>query len=249
MRTIRKILILFLCLNALVIKSRAQNLIDGDQSKDDLAEMLPSLENLIDSALKNNPYVQFRDLQVIVNECKLRANQTLWSRNLGFQADVRRGTFNNFSTNTSEGQTPDLFATKSNQTNYGLGAYIKFPLQDLFNRKNEIKLARTELEQARSMALEQRTEVRQIVIKQYNDLILKYKLLRIRMRFLETANANAQMAEKEFKNGIVNITEFSRISEITSRAESDFETARTEFVTAYLILEEIVGVKFNIIEK
>ncbi len=232
----------------LSIEIIAQDKSEFDLNQPDLIQLLPPLNSLIDSAIKNNPSVHLRDLQVIVNECKLKAERTLWSRNLGIQADVRNGTFNNFSTNTSDGQTPDLLATKSNQTNYGIGAYIKFPIQDILNRRNQIRMAEAEVNQAINMAEQQRTEVRQLVIKQYNDFLLKYKLLKIRLDYLATIKTNAEMTEKEFKNGIIDLVEYSRLSEIATRAESDFETAKTEFVVSYLILEEIVGFKFNLIK-
>jgi outer membrane protein TolC len=236
------ILVFFLLFS--VSNLRSQEAIDPLNS--DISQSLLPLNALIDSALLHDPYVRFRDLQLIVNKAKLKADKSQWARNFGIQTDIRHGTFDNFSTNTSEGQVPSLFATRSNQTNYGVGAYIKFPIYDLLNRKNQINLARTELEQAKSMADMQRNEVKQLVIKQYNELILKHRLLKIRTKTLETAKINYFMVEKEFQNGVVDVTEFSRISENTARADSDFETARIEFITAYLILEEIVGFKFNI---
>ena len=54
------------------------------------------------------------------------------------------------------------------------------------------------------------------------------------------------MADKEFQNGVIPVGEYSRISEIVSRAEVDFETAKTDYNTAYMILEELVGYKFNL---
>lgn len=228
------------------LTANAQIQEQDDLLNGDITQLLLPMDALIDSALAHDPYVKYRDLQLTVNKCKLKADQSQWARNLGIQTDVRHGTFDNFSTNTSEGQTPSLFATRSNQTNYGVGAYIKFPIYDILNRKNQIKLAKSELEQAESMAEVQRNEVRQLVIRQYNDLVLKHRLLKIRIKHLETAHVNYIMVEKEFSNGVVNVTEFSRISEITARAESDFETARIDFITAYLVLEEIVGFKFNI---
>jgi outer membrane protein TolC len=208
--------------------------------------MLIPLQAMIDSAVAHNPQVRFRDLQIVVNQSKLKAERSEWARNIGLQSDVRYGTFDNFSTNTSEGQTPSYFATRNNQTNYGVGAYIKFPIFDMVNRKNQIKLAEAEAEQAEQMADAQRDEVRQLVIRQYNDLILKHKLLKIRLRYFETARINSEMVEKEFQNGVVNVTEYTRISEILTRAESDYETARVDFITSYMILEEIAGFKFNI---
>ncbi|MBN2636621.1 MAG: TolC family protein [Prolixibacteraceae bacterium] len=211
---------------------------------EDITDQIPPLHVLIDSAIEHNPLVDFRDLQIILNRCKLRAEQSYWMRNIGIQADVRYGTFNVFSTNTAEGQTPDLTATQNVQTNYGIGAYIKFPLQDFINRKNQIEMARAEMAQAESMLEQQRREVRQMVITQYNDLVLKQRLLRLRLDYNETSLINLQMAETQFRNGVIPISEYSRLSEMAARSQSDYETVRVEFITAYLILEEIVGYKF-----
>ena len=224
----------------------AQTAQESDLLKIEIESVLPPLANLIDSAIAHNPYVRYRDLQILVNKCKFNADRSQWLRNMGVQTDIRRGTFDNFSTNTSEGQNPSLFATRSSQTNYGVGAYIKFPLYDFVNRKNQVNLARTELEQAESMAEVQRDEVRQLVIRQYQELVLNQKLIRNKSKYFETAKVSMAMAEKEFQNGTIPVGEYSRISEIVNRADDDFETARINFITSYLILEEIVGVKFNL---
>ena len=215
--------------------------------KDDIISYLPSLEVLIDSAMMNDPSIRFRNQQLIVNHSKLRSSQTKWSNNIGVQADVRYGTFDNFSTNTAAGQSPSIVATSTTQTNFGIGAYIKFPVFDLIDRRNQIKLARTELEQAQSMADQQKKEIRERVITQYNELIKKQNLLKILSRYLETSRLNLQMAEKEFTNGTIPVTEFARISEIVTRSETDFENTRMDFRTAYMVLEEITGIRLYLV--
>ncbi len=217
-----------------------------DLLSDNIETLLPNLETLIDSAITNNPYVRYRDLQIRVNENKLNADRSQWTRNLGIQSDVRYGTFDNFSMNTSEGSNPTRFATRSNQFVYGAGAYIKFPIFDMINRKNQINLAEFEVGQAQNMAEVQRNEVRQSVVRQYNQVILTHRLLRNKSKYIESARINGAMAEKEFQNGVIAIGEYTRISEIVSRAESDFETARADFMTSYMILEEIIGYKLNL---
>jgi len=218
-----------------------------EQINDDLSKLLPPLESLIDSALAHDPSVKFRDLQIVVNRNKLKADKSYWMRNLGIQGDVRYGTFNIFSTNTAEGQNPDNIATQENQFNYGVGAFIKFPLIDLLNRKNQISWATAEIEQARSMVEAQKKEIRQLVITRYNELILKHNLLKIKAKYLALIKTNTLMTEQEFQNGIVDISEYSRITGISTNAESDFETARVEFLTAYMMLEEIIGFKLNLV--
>jgi outer membrane protein TolC len=224
----------------------AQETKDFDLLNNDIELMLPKLETIIDSAIANDHYVKFREMQVGVNMNKLRANQVQWSRNIGIQADARYGTFNNFSTNTSEGQSPSTLSTLSSQLNYGLGAYIKFPLFDLIGRKTQIGLSEIEVKQAEEMAQMQRIEVRQIVIKQYNELILQLHLYRNKLKFIETTRINLEMANIEFQNGVISIGEYARISDIANKAESDLETSKAEFITAYMIMEEISGMKFKL---
>lgn len=211
----------------------------------DPAVPIPPLSVLIDSAIAHNPMVRFRDLGIIGKESNLSYYRSYWTRNLGIQGDVRYGTFNNFSTNTAEGQVPSTIATSTNQVVYGLGAYMKFPVQDIVNRRSQIKMAKSEMDQAVSMAEAQRDELRQTVIKQYNDLLLKQRLLLIKSKNFGDARMNKEMVEKEFQNGVIPVSEYVRISDIIARVESDYESAKTDFITAYMVLEDIAGYKFQ----
>jgi len=239
--------ILFFTVLFIQMSGSAQVTVKFDILNDNIESILPPLETIIDSAIANNPNVKFRDLQININKFKLDADRNLWTRNLGIQADGRYGTFNNFSTNTSEGQTPSTISTLSSQFNYGVGAYVKLPIYDFINRKNQINLSEAEVEQAESFAESQRNELRQTVIKQYNELIVKHRLLKIKSKYAETSKINMQMVEQEFTNGIISVSEYSRISEIVTRTEIDFENSKMEFLTAYMILEEITGIRFNLI--
>jgi outer membrane protein TolC len=215
----------------------------------DTVLFVPPLGVLIDSALRNNALIRYRNLDINAKETNLKSQRSSWIRNFGIQADSRFGTFDNFSTNTSEGQSPSILATKSSQFNYGVGAYVKIPFYDIVNRKNQVSQAKLELNQAESMADAQRDEVRQTVIRQYNDLLLKQRLLNIKSRNLGNSRLNMEMAEEQFRNGVIPLSEFVRISEIVSNAESAYESARSEFSTTYMLMEEIVGFKFNVLNK
>ena len=206
---------------------------------------IPPLSIILDSAIANNPMVRFRDQGIIGKESNLTFYKNYWTRNLGVQADVRYGTFNNFSTNAAEGQTPSVIATNTSQTVYGIGFYLKFPLQDIVDRKNQIIMAKSELDQARSMAEAQREELTQMAIRQFNDVILKQRILEIKSKNLSVSKVNMEMVEKQFQNGVVSVTEYTRITDIVSDVQSEYEMARTDFITSYMIMEEMAGFKFN----
>ena len=219
-----------------------------DLINDDIASMLPPLESLIDSAFENNPTIRATDLQIKINEYKLKMDRLLWTKSLGIQADVRYGTFDNFSINTSDGINPNQMASHGVQLNYGIGGFIKLPLLDVLSRKNQLKSNLIQIEQTQSISQAQRNELRQLVIKQYNDLILQHRLLKIKTKYIESIRINIQLVEKEFLNGVTPISEYTRQLGIVSSAEIDHENTRMDFYTGYMILEEITGIKFNIIQ-
>jgi outer membrane protein TolC len=216
----------------------------GDSSAFDIE--LPPLSVLIDSACLNNAFVQYRDLDILVQEGNLKTDRTYWLRNFGLQTDVRYGTFDNFRSSASDGEIPVNTLTSNTEFRYGFGAYMKFPLVDLVNKRNLQKIGKLEIEKAQKMAESEREAVRDKVIHQYNDLVLKLRLFKIRSRQIETARINMQMAEKEFVNGVIPVTEYARLSEISTGVESNYEISRMDVLTALMILEETTGMKFKI---
>jgi outer membrane protein TolC len=218
-----------------------------DPQNDIISDKIPPLSVLIDSAITHNASVRFRDIDIVVGRYNLKESHNLWTRNIGLQSDVRYGTFDSYSSDISGTPNPAVIATSHVETRFGCSAYIKIPLFDLVNHHNQNKLAKAKLEQAETMAVVQRDELRQLVIVHYNDLILKQRLLRIKTKNHETVKINMQMVEKEFLNGIIPLAEYARISGGVSDSETGLENARMDFLTAYMILEEIVGMKFNVI--
>lgn len=226
------------------VLAQAKN--EFDPMKDDIDNNIPLLAVLIDSAISNAPSLHARELQVTANNYKLKNNKIDWTKNIGMQADLRYGNFYSYSANSSGGIEPPAVATNTNESRYGAAIYVKFPLSEFLNRKSQLKMASIEIEQSQSMVAMQRNEIRQMVIRQYNDLILKQRLLKLKNKSLVTSRINMQMADKEFSNGIIPLSEYARISENVTQNESDYENSRMDFLTAYMILEEIVGMKFNL---
>ena len=246
MKYVIHILLVTLFLSSLHLNNFAQSAKSFDILKDDVETVLPPLNSLIDSAISHNPYVKYRENQVLINKANLNTNQTQWTRNIGIQGDVRYGTFNNFYTDTQGGQTPNINSSINSELNYGVGAFIRIPIDEVFNRKHQVKTAKMQLEQAHNMAEVQKDELKQTVIKQYNDLILKHRLLKIKSRYLEISRNNIETAEKDFRSGAILVSDYTRMSELATNSEADFQTIKVEFNTAYLILEEITGMKFNL---
>lgn len=207
--------------------------------------LLPPLEELIDAAIKNNPAVEFTRLGIEVKESLVGSERNYWTRNFGFQADASYGNINNSAYSVEAGDD-NLLSTSTTQWNYGAGLYLKIPIYDLINRKALVKQAKLEVDQAKSMEESMKNEIRKLVIEQYQKVILTQKLLDIKSQNMGNAKVNMQMVEKEFRNGVTTVLEYSRVSDITTKVKIEYETAKSEFFLAKKLLENTVGFKIGI---
>ena len=118
-----------------------------DIEKDEISKLIPPLNVLIDSAIAHNAGLKSSKLAVGVNNNALKAYANSWTKNLSLTADMRYGTFTNYSTD----QISNLaVSTNKSEFRYGVGGTIKFAINDFVDRKNQIQLVKTEIEIAKS---------------------------------------------------------------------------------------------------
>lgn len=208
--------------------------------------ILPPLETVIDSVIKRSAMVNFRNSHIGVKEATLASERIGWTDNLGVKLDADYGNINNFLTNDDSNSGNSSTLSTTQRFTYSAGFYLKIPLFDGINRKNQIKLAKLEVEEAKSMAEFQKEEIRQKVIVLYQNIILKQKLLQIKSRSFGDAKVNMQMIEKEFRNGIVTLSEYVRITGMTASMEAEYEKAMSEFITTKQLLEDMAGFVFGL---
>lgn len=241
MKTIFKISIFLYLLLLQIAEIKAQSSIENRSKSSNTKLTIPSLQVLIDSALVNNGMINYRKLEIDSKDCNLKSKRQYWTRNFGLQVDSGYGTFNNLSTVSGDNTIVNL-ASNTQLLNYNVGLYLKIPVFDVINRKSQIKQAKSELEQAKSLAKSQEDELKQLVIRNYEDLLLKENLLELRASNLGNAKVNMEMVEKEFRNGIIPISEYVRISDMTSRIAAEFEQAKSEFLVSKKLLENLTGI-------
>jgi outer membrane protein TolC len=205
---------------------------------------IPELEVLIDSAIANNGMVNYRLLEIEAKKANIKAKKRNWTRNFGLQADTRYGTFNDFSTITGDNSSVNL-ASNTQQLNYNVGLYLKIPVFDIINQRSEVKRARVEIDQAKYLVKFQEDEIKEFVIRFYEDLILSINLFQIQAINLGDARANKEMAEKEFRNGIIPFYEYVRILDITSSIAMEYEKAKSGLLLSKKLLENLTGVEIN----
>jgi len=239
-------IISFSTIQAQTLDSDTSSLLESDTSSLNISEFkFPSLEVVIDSVLKRSAMMSFRKNNIGAKESTLASERIYWSKNIGIQADTRYGNLSNFAT-SEDGVSNTAALTTAKQFNYSVGFYLKFPIFDVINRKNQIRVAKFEVNAAKDMVEFEKEQLRKTAIQFYQDLILKQKLLQIKSKRLGTGKVNLEMVEKEFRNGVIEISEYVIISELVSKMESEYETAMSDFIIAKQLLEDMAGFLFSL---
>lgn len=212
---------------------------------DDITLRIPPLEDLIDSAIVHSPLLLSQDADIAIWKYKIKSARRDWMQNLFLDAHAQNDIWDAFTNNkTSYGDDNTIL---SYQNNNRLLAAVSFrlPMDDLWDRRNRIKTATKEVE--RSMALKSNLilELRKSIILLYNTLIVNQRKLKIANENVISNSLQKDLAEKEFLNGQSSLYELARINEMYRKAVYDYEDARIEFYNAYMLLQEITGIKFN----
>ncbi|MCF8218504.1 MAG: TolC family protein [Bacteroidales bacterium] len=208
---------------------------------------LPPLQTLIDSAISNSPLLKYKNSAEVISALNTKSVRKEWSKYIGVISDVKYGLFDNLVLGQDDdGNLNTGLVSTTQQTRYSAGIYLKLPLQELIDRRNKIKIAEEEEKMAEYEYQQEKKELRKLVIQQYNDLLLYQKLLKIKNDYVQDVLIQKQMAEKQFKDNEIDISELTRLSSMHSKALSEYESAKADFNNAYMMLQEIVGMKFKL---
>ncbi|MCF8336532.1 MAG: TolC family protein [Bacteroidales bacterium] len=213
-----------------------------DPLSDDVTRYIPPLSALIDSAVANAPSVQFEKLKTDYYRYNVKTAKRDIYNHMGFDGQVSRG---RYYFNDYQEDEADFFLSESRRFNYNVGIYLQLPLSSIIDRRNNINKEKKWVEISMARKRQVAKEVRREVIQLYNDLLENQKILKLTNEYLQWTYVQMQMAENQFVNGQISITEMTQQKEFQRRAKTEFEKRKASFKTAYDQLQEVVGMKFN----
>jgi len=207
---------------------------------------LPSLQKLLDYAALNSPIVKEQEAMTEHYGETEKITHKLWMDKVFMDLGAQRannGAVLNVNNNVSESEFNSLSFQNLNSLRFGVA--VRLSLYDGVARKNLIKQA-----QFRKTASEQHTqylkqEVKFRIIDAYKDAQLAYKLLSIKADKKYALFIQKEMAEKEFQQSQIHISELSRVIELSSNAYAEFEQASNNYEKLYLQLEILIGVPLS----
>ncbi|QJX45942.1 TolC family protein [Hymenobacter taeanensis] len=145
---------------------------------------------------------------------------------------------------TADIDNPNQFRTTS-APRYNTGISVGLPLGQIVNRSNRIKKEELSFQRMEALRQEQENILRREVIQLYQNVLLARKTLALRQEALVTVQTNYQLAEKQFRQGQITLPALSAVSNQLTELSVSQESARSQYDTAFMILEEIVGTKIS----
>ena len=245
MRKFWGFLLVFLILQTSIGQS-INDFIENGLKENDISKKLPPIDSLVQMAKEYSPFIK-----VTVSEQKYRdgvvsSEQRAWLEYINVEAGYYYGIFDNLSNSQIAGDpgSQTLFSTE--QSRYNVGVSLRLPLSAILNRRAAIKSAKGEAEKARFETQVAEMELEQKVVELYNDLLKTHRLFFISGSIVDNFRVQSLRAEKDFANGIINVTEYTRLQQMMNQATMNFELQRAEFISSVTALEGIIGADLNI---
>jgi outer membrane protein TolC len=140
--------------------------------------------------------------------------------------------------------TPAQFNT-TNSSRYSAGVNVSVSLEQLLNRSHLIQRGKLSYQRTEQLRQERENQIRQQLIPLYQNVLLTKRLLTIQQDAYVSVQTNFQLSEKQFRLGQLTLPEYSQASSMLTSAAVAQEGARSQYETAFMLLEETVGAKIS----
>lgn len=213
--------------------------IDPDNQLQDPYNIAP-LDTIIARAIKVDPKLKSKQEIVKGGTYKLHAERKRWLDMFSVQASGSYGTGSALSS-TDNGLV--VASNVINQTSllYNAGLVFKFNPFFWLSRKDNLAFIETEIAKSRFETDITVQELRAEVIRRYQEYLLKLELLSLFAQAMETGLLYFHDTEHFFQTGSATMAEYNEALQRRIKAQTEFEKARSEFQTAFLMLKEIAG--------
>lgn len=141
-------------------------------------------------------------------------------------------------------QDPNQFGTFS-AGRYSVGVNFALPVGQVVSRSHLIRKEELGLQRSEAVRLARENLLRQQLIPLYQNVLLARKLLTLQQEAFVNVQTDQQLAEKQFRRGQMTLPEFSAANSALTTVSVAQETARSQYDTAFMLLEEVVGAKIS----
>jgi outer membrane protein TolC len=212
--------------------------------KMNIEEYLPPLDSLFIIGLKNNPLQRLEQAQANSYYWNMQYVKRIWTQGLGVFYNYSWGDLPFFSGPLNNvGQQTTIFQ------GYRVGIDLRLNLFDYLGYKGRVGQAREAWEVAKHKKDVEAFNYKKDVADYYTNLVGAQRIFTARNEDLFVQQVACAVAEKEFKEGVIKISEYARQKNVLSIAVAAQEDARRLYTNYYERLQVILGVKLNTLKR
>ncbi len=206
--------------------------------------LLRPLDDLLTDAEQHSPALQLERLDAELLYSDLRILKKEWANYVALSGSFQVGNVQ-FIDNLSGGNTPDVRTVTRENIFAVAGIGLRLPLNDFLTKAERRRQLEIKLDQERLSLQQQAFELRQLVIRQYNDLQRALRITDIRSRDLNFQDLASETAERSFREGTMDLATYTDTFSKRNEAEIRLEEAKLDAQLLYLLLRELVGAEIK----
>ncbi|MDQ3292492.1 MAG: TolC family protein [Bacteroidota bacterium] len=203
-----------------------------------------ALPLLIDAAVKYSAQIEKLDAgkQIAYDNIRMTRKQVL--NGLAIGSGYSYGTMLNTVNGDQQVSQINAFNLPA-RAQYNAGINLSLSLGQLLSRRVDVHRQELALKQAEADRKTEEREIRELVIKAYQELTLAKVTWEQSVDALQSADINKKLADKKFKLGQIQLDELMTVNDFYTKALLTQEQFKNRYETAFLLLEELIGTTIN----
>lgn len=204
---------------------------------DSLDINLRPLDNLLADALVHSPVLDMAEIDAEIIRSDIELLKKEWSNYINVSASMQVGNLQVIDSTGLNFTSPRLFTLA--------GLTLQLPLSQFLTKKERRRQLELELEKNQLNHQQRTLEIRELVIRQYNDLQRALRMLDIRNRDLNFHELATENANRYFREGSISLEEYTTAFNKRNEAEVRLEESKLDAQLHYLLLRELVGTNID----
>lgn len=224
------------------LKSQDNNIAEP-YSTDNLLNMeLPPLQVLLEGA-RNSSQVEFYNLRMEGEELMLKTERRKWQEYFNFHANYQYGIMAISTESVVGADLPIIYNySGSDQSWYTIGASVRLPLDQLFDRRNRIRRQQIKIEETLKERELWYDEHKLRIIEEYAKAVEMSNSLKLVVELFAVSDAQYQSAQKDYILGVITAQGLNTAKSQQVTAFVQVERVKAELYTAILRMEIMSGV-------
>jgi outer membrane protein TolC len=211
--------------------------------KIDIEVILPSLDSLYEIAKLNNPTLKQEAAATRSAQWAERYTRWIWAQNLNVFYNYSLGSLPFFAyADPSQPQAQSLTQVREG---YRAGINLQLSVFDVMGHRSRVNEMKEKAISQKHKRDAEAQELKRKIAQLYTDMVGYSRLYKGRNEDFLMQVVACQVAEKEYREGVIHMSEYSRQKNVLSNAEASYHEAFRFFYSSLTQFEAILGVPLH----